>query len=139
MKKFVTTILAIVYLSSSFGATVHLHYCMGKLISWGLTDNNNSKNCTFCNMPKVEGNGNCKVSKKGCCNDKHKQVKTEKDQKATASEFQFSKLFPASDAISHQALPDILFSSYLTGHPTANAPPLTGKQPVFLLNRNFRI
>ncbi len=44
MKKVLTTILAFVYLSTSMGATIHLHYCMGKLASWSLIDHE-SKNC----------------------------------------------------------------------------------------------
>ncbi len=51
MKKVLTTILAFVYLSTSMGATIHLHYCMGKLASWGLIDHE-SKNCTKCGMVK---------------------------------------------------------------------------------------
>ena len=34
MKKAIVSILAVLYLCSSAGATVHLHYCMGKLVNW---------------------------------------------------------------------------------------------------------
>ena len=37
MKKLLITILALVYLTVSSGATVNLHYCMGKLMSWDLS------------------------------------------------------------------------------------------------------
>jgi hypothetical protein len=36
MKKFITAILAVLYLGTSSGATIHMHYCMGKLAEWGL-------------------------------------------------------------------------------------------------------
>ena len=49
MKKVLAIILAFVYLTSSMGATVHLHYCMGKLASWSLIDHE-SKNCAECGM-----------------------------------------------------------------------------------------
>ena len=51
MKKFLTSILAFLYLSTSMGATIHLHYCMGKLASWGLIDHER-KNCAQCGMIK---------------------------------------------------------------------------------------
>ncbi|MBK6990321.1 MAG: hypothetical protein IPH34_00115 [Chitinophagaceae bacterium] len=36
MKKFITAILAVLYISTSTGAMVHMHYCMGQLADWGL-------------------------------------------------------------------------------------------------------
>jgi hypothetical protein len=36
MKKILVSILAVFYLASSVGATVHLHYCMDKFINWSL-------------------------------------------------------------------------------------------------------
>jgi hypothetical protein len=138
MKKGLVTILAFVYLSSSIGATIHLHYCMGKLISWGLI-NHESEKCAFCGMQKNGRIGHGMMAKKGCCKDEHKQIKTDKDQKPAKSEFQFSKLC-------YQASPEnytILSSSHLfpvtVEYPTANAPPGISKSPVFLLNGNFRI
>ena len=138
MKKILATILAFIYLSTSMGATLHLHYCMGKLVSWGLLDQEN-KSCTFCGMPKKATGNHCVKAQKGCCKDEHKQIKTDKDQKVVQSEFQLLKLFPVACAVSHQVLQDFHVSSFTTGYPTANAPPGTGKAPVFLLHRNFRI
>ena len=67
MKKFVTAILAVLYLGTSTGATVHMHYCMGKLADWGL-GHNKSKTCGNCGMEKSEEKDN------GCCKDEHKFV-----------------------------------------------------------------
>jgi hypothetical protein len=51
MKKLFVAILAILYLSTSTGATLHVHYCMGRLAGWGL-GHNNSKTCGKCGMEK---------------------------------------------------------------------------------------
>lgn len=137
MKKFLATILAFIYLAASMGATVHLHYCMGKLKSWGLLDKE-TKSCTFCGMSKTSNDKDCLSAGTGCCKDEQKLIKTDKDQKVTQSEIQLLKL--SSDGIAvnyldHLSIP--IFSSTIE-FPTANAPPL-GKVPVFLRNRNFRI
>ena len=138
MKKILATILALVYLFTSIGATVHLHYCMGKLISWGLLDQN-SKECSFCGMPKNTSAGHCMAVKGGCCKDEHKQVKIDKDQKATESANKYLSL-PFKIVVGNFAnLPEHYIASYIAGYPTTNAPPDLNKVPAFLLNRNFRI
>ena len=71
MKRFLVTILAMLYLASVTGANIHLHYCMGVLVSWKLNEKNSQNKCSKCGM----------TSKKGCCEDKHKFVTGEKDQK----------------------------------------------------------
>ncbi len=71
MKKFLVTIFALVYLASVTGANLHLHYCMGKLVSWQLSEKHSPNKCSKCGM----------TNKKGCCEDKRQFVKGEKDQK----------------------------------------------------------
>lgn len=138
MKKILVTILAFVYLSTSIGATVHLHYCMGKLLSWGLI-NHESKHSDFCGMAKKTDNDHCISSKKGCCRDETKQIKTGGDQKIFSSEFEFLKVFTQGNAISHSIPLAFHTASIAIGYPVTHALPLTGKPAVFLLNRNFRI
>ena len=138
MKKVLTTILAFVYLSTSMGATIHLHYCMGKLVSWGLI-NHDSRNCGICGMPKKADNKHCISAKMGCCKDELKQVKTSDDQKIVSSAYQFFKLFSPAAPIHLQSIPDFCVPSLAIAYPTSNAPPGTGKVAVFILNRNFRI
>lgn len=138
MKKFLTTILALVYLATSTGATVHLHYCMGKLFSWSLVDKDN-QNCGECGMPKNGKDGHCMSFKDGCCKDKAAHFQLDKDQKATEAAYSFSALsfaaLPAATAMLH----DHFTVSYITGYPTINAPPEPGKIPVFVRNCTFRI
>jgi hypothetical protein len=138
MKKFLLTILAFGYLFTSMGATVHLHYCMGKLFSWSLVDKD-SKNCGECGMPKSSMNGHCMAVKGGCCKDTQTLVKLDKDQKASESAY---KLFALPfDALSDNFvnLPDRYVASLTVDYPTTNAPPDLDKVPVFIRNCNFRI
>ncbi len=139
MKKVLTIILAFVYLSTSMGATIHLHYCMGKLASWGLIDHEN-KYCADCGMVKKTSSSRQRMSAKmDCCKDEHKQIKTDTDQKLFPSEF--FKYSTLSQAITLHELvmpgKDI-FSPAIT-YPNTNAPPLAGDLPLFVLYRNFRL
>jgi hypothetical protein len=138
MKKILVTILAFVYLSTSTGAILHLHYCMGKLVSWGLIDKD-SKNCATCGMPKKSSHKGCATTKMGCCEDKHMQLKTSNDQKLVQSESQDFKFLPEGPSGNFQTWPDFYMFSLNNDYPTANGPPQISGQPVFLLNRNFRI
>ncbi|MBN9385977.1 MAG: hypothetical protein J0H74_34795 [Chitinophagaceae bacterium] len=139
MKKVLATILAIIYLSTSMGATIHLHYCMGKLVAWGLQDHN-SKDCTFCGMSKKQADGNCMVGAKSCCHDEHKQIKSDKDQKPEQSSLELLKIAPVVADLPAVVWMDPFIDAPALQLPVANAPPFTGKNiPVFLRNCNFRI
>jgi len=138
MKKVLATILAFVYLSTSMGATIHLHYCMGKLASWGLIDHN-SKNCAQCGMVKKAQASQCMSSKTDCCKDEHKQIKTDKDQKLFPSEFFKYNNLSQAIALNEYALQGVRAFSVSIEYPRSNAPPLLGKLPLFVLYRNFRL
>jgi hypothetical protein len=138
MKKFLTTILALVYLATSTGATIHLHYCMGKLFSWSLVDND-SKNCGECGMPKSGTDSHCLSFKGNCCKDTQAHIQLDKDQKASENAYYFSALTIAALPMPEATGPGNYLVSYITGYPTTNAPPDSGKVPVFLRNRSFRI
>jgi hypothetical protein len=130
MKKFLITITAFVYLTVSSGATVNLHYCMGKLMSWDLSAKSKSK-CSSCGMEKS--------GHKGCCNDEQKTFKVDKDQKV--SEFNFHSLTISFEALTptFRDLPLLYIYSAITENTAANGPPLQNAVPIFLRNRNFRI
>lgn len=139
MKKFFATILAVIYLSTSMGMTVHLHYCMGKLFSWDLTGSQDNKDCGHCGMPKGSADKHHKMMKSGCCKDIQTVVKLDKDQKATESAYKFFTL--SFDAVPGNPvnLSDSYVSSFIVDYPTTNAPPDPDKVPVFIRNCNFRI
>lgn len=75
MKKVAIAILAFLYISTSIGATIHLHYCMGDLVNWNLQHDPGDK-CSYCGM-KLDH----KPQNNGCCKDEYKQIKNKKDQK----------------------------------------------------------
>ena len=84
-----------VYGTTTVGATVHLHFCMNKFISFDFTETEN-KTCGKCGM-------NESATKKGCCKDEVKQLKIDNDyQKSTVESF--IKIFQ---------VPTIKYSSYL--------------------------
>lgn len=71
MKRILVTILAFLYLGISTGATVHLHYCMGKFLGASLWhDDANEHECDHCGMKKQPGENDC-------CKEKHKLIKSE--------------------------------------------------------------
>jgi hypothetical protein len=138
MRKVLATILAFVYLSSSMEATIHLHYCMGKLMSWGLIDHE-SKKCPQCGMVKNSPSSQYMATKKDCCRDEHKQIKTEKDQKLFPAEFFKYNNLSQAIALNEYVGQSINAFSISIEYPNTNAPPLLGKLPLFVLNRNFRL
>ncbi len=114
MKKVFVTILAFVYLTVSSGATVHMHYCMGKLESWDLSPKTNGK-CGACGMQKA--------GHKGCCHDTQKQVKIEKDQKISASAFLSLKIFSDAIVLNNTGSPLVYITSFVSNDAIAHAPP----------------
>jgi hypothetical protein len=138
MKKVLAAIFAVLYLSTSMGATIHVHFCMGKAISWGLTDRE-SKSCLNCGMPTNNSGTNSLSGKSNCCHDESQQLKTDKDQKVPQSDLQFSKIFAEALAVHNPALSINPFTSLAVAYPNSNAPPFNSKNPIVLLNRNFRI
>jgi len=74
MKRVLISILAILYLTTSIGITLHYHYCMGKLVSWELREETKS-NCSKCGMLLKSGSGDNR-----CCKNEWKHFKNDKDQ-----------------------------------------------------------
>jgi hypothetical protein len=138
MKKIIASILAVLYLSASMGTTVHLHYCMDKLVGWSLLDHN-SRDCSSCGMPKLRSGPEegCMVKMKGCCHDEHKQFKSEKDQ-ASQLFFAFTKLTPVIAGLSYIGQGPLI-NTISVDQPAINGPPLLCHIPLFLRNCNFRI
>lgn len=130
MKKFIVAILAILYLSTSMGATIQLHYCMGRLVDWGMARNDNSK-CSNCGMEKK--------GHKGCCKDEYKLIKNENDQKISESFTQLSKI---TSEIAQINFPDYsikLANAFAIEFPKTNSPPRSCQTPINILNCVFLI
>jgi len=131
MKKLLVAILAILYMGVSTGATLHLHYCMGRMIGWELW-HGKSDACANCGMKKD-------ASKKGCCKDENKQFKLVNDQKTVEPGIELMQYTGETILPAYGYLPETWPASVVAVTPVSNSPPLTHKVPVFLLNCNFRI
>ena len=134
MKKFIVTIFAFFYLCLSTGATVHLHYCMGKLVEWSLWHENKDGKCSRCGMPKSQ-----KKTNKGCCKDEQKSIKIVNDQKATANEYQDLQTIFNTVASSFIELPAGILSPVIYKNQVSHSPPRSSIAEIYLLNRVFRI
>lgn len=130
MKKLLVTILSFVYLTVSSGATVNLHFCMGKLANWDLSGKQ-ANTCATCGMKKTKH--------KPCCKDEQKKLQIEKDQQTAGSVFEFINSSTAVAQLHYASLPAFSFSSIATQTPVAHAPPDTGSVPDYIRFCHFRI
>ncbi|WP_207513545.1 hypothetical protein [Longitalea luteola] len=125
MKKFLVTILAFVYLTSTFGATLRLDCCLEKLVSIGLG-------------AAVEDDS-LQEENKGDCNDDHKKAKLGHEQKRNDAKIRFAKYVPASLDTNY---PDYSFhpvSTLREAYPVNNAPPQKAMIPLFILHCVHRL
>jgi len=127
MKKILVSILAIFYLASAVGATVHLHYCMDKLINWSLVKGDGDK-CDKCGMKK-DG---------GCCKDENKFVKNSIDQNIAGTAVQLWKA-PSVATLTDFIIPENYSFSLIEEYPICHAPPLVNAGEIYILNCVFRI
>jgi hypothetical protein len=130
VKKFAAFILALLYFASTSGATIDMHYCMGKLVSWKISHQKHSNNCEKCGM--------IKSFHKGCCKDEISQLKVG-DQKVSQANLSIEKL-------TTELLIPVLwyteafrFPSLTEAYPVINAPPFNDGVSLFIRNRVFRI
>lgn len=129
MKKVVVTILLVVYFTTSIGATIRMHFCMGELVSWTLNTKEKDDKCSKCEM-KCE---------KGCCEEKLQIVKIDKDQKLAKASFEFLKFTYQLEPIIYQKWQAPIISITVVAFAKANAPPDKGKVPLFVRNSAFLI
>jgi hypothetical protein len=71
MKKTTALLLSILYFGFSSGATIHLNYCMGRLVTKTLM-HDASMNCSVCGMEQNQGDG--------CCSEEIRQLRIDNDQ-----------------------------------------------------------
>src|SRR5688572_9487692 len=124
MKKFFVTILALVYLTSTFGATARLDCCLEPLGSVTL-------GISYHEIQWSEDKSNCK--------DDHKQAKLGHEQKRNDAKIRVAKIVPASITTS---FPDYSFHAVSTlteAYPVNNAPPHLATIPLFILHCVHRI
>lgn len=132
MKNFITSILALLYLATSSGATIQLHYCMGKLADAPMS-HSNSKTCSNCGMEKSGNTDN------GCCKDEHKFFKDNSAQKLAENNLQFLQLISLAIPASFTEIPTIHFSSVTEENPISHAPPNLNGVPIYIFKGCFLI
>ena len=131
MKRFVVSILAILYLATASGATVHLHYCMGKLVGASLMQHEDHK-CGRCGMKKKTNNG--------CCKDEHKIIKTDQEHMQAAKVlFDQSNQLIAEMPIQHYYCNSYPVTTTLSVTKMYSPPLLWRDCPIYLKVRNIRI
>ena len=131
MKKVLLSILALIYLANVSGASLQLHYCMGKLVRIGVVPET-KKQCSHCGMEKSSSGA------KHCCKDESKKVSSDRDVKAVISTLQYLKS-PAASVLSIEHYPDEVpfVISSVVAFPVSNAPPVAA--PLYLMFGVFRI
>lgn len=132
MKNFIAAIVALLYISTSTGAAIHMHYCMGKLADWSLA-RNTSKSCGKCGMEKSAKKVN------GCCTDEHKFFKNNADQKIGEVSFPILRALVSLLPVSFFELPSVNILLVSQDYPVSHGPPLISSIPIFILNRTFLI
>jgi hypothetical protein len=132
MKKFAVVILALLYITTSTGAMLNLHYCMGELADWELGQTK-SKTCGFCGMEKGDEKDN------GCCKDEQKFIKNDADQKFVESSTYIFKVLTTSELPVYPQCSIVPASSLTELDPVSNAPPRCKGQAIYIRNRTFLI
>jgi hypothetical protein len=119
-------------MASATGATVHIHYCMGKFMSASLHHSDEGI-CGRCGMKKA-------AQKKGCCKDEQTTIKASDHQLSKAS-FDFSHTLYFTGHILHGAFYQYPpYSRIEESISCANSPPMCWRTcPIYLKVQNFRI
>ena len=132
MKKFIASILAFLFLSSSTGMTVHMHYCMDKLIETDLWHTAmQDAACSNCGMKTKDT--------QGCCKDEHKVFKTGDYQQSDVAKIPALEAFVLALPAQPLHLQTVILSTRVKQLPRSNAPPDGRTVPAYLFNCTFRI
>lgn len=132
MKKFLIAIVAVLYMGASTGATLHMHYCMGKLADWGLSNDKSGK-CGKCGMKKTAEKDN------GCCKDEQKFFKNDTEQKTTEQDQIRIQLNTVDNPASYIIIPSPVFSLIINENPVYHPPPRLNGPAVYIRNCLFLI
>ena len=129
MKQILSIVLAVIYLSTSSGLALQVHYCMDEVSGVSLAaDDENS--CGKCGMEKTSSN---------CCKDETRFVKLDDAHKLLPSSYlqhpsvatvKSSEYFDQSIAYSDVIDPSVI---------NANAPPVKTNRPLNLMHCVFRV
>jgi hypothetical protein len=132
MKKITVTILILLYFTTSIGATIQMHYCMGKLADWAI-GHNESKTCGKCGMDKKSG----KTS--DCCKDEYQVVKNDSHQKTAETAIQFLQSITNAVTPEPITLQADYFPPVIRQNHWCHAPPEPSNLAVHIRNCTFLI
>ncbi len=125
MKKFLVIILALVYLATTTGATLHMHYCMGKIYSVDLVKKDG---CSKCGMAASEG----------CCHDQFKVIKVKDNHQVISNEISFASAYSILN--NHYNIFDpVVYDACSPLTNNNNSPPRSPQKSLCILNCVFRI
>ncbi|MEC5146339.1 hypothetical protein [Chitinophaga sp. 212800010-3] len=139
MQKILALILALLYISSSTGATVHMHYCMGRLVDVNWGHDKGKPACGKCGTTHDQKKNCGKPCKKQCCKDEHKTIKLTKDQKIAENTKHVMQLAAMTLPVAYMELPRVPVKVLAEAFPASNAPPPGSKVHTYILNCIFRI
>lgn len=130
VKKITIVILAILYITTSSGVIVNMHYCMGKLVALDFL-HHKDQHCFGCGMEETNN--------KDCCKQEKKILKTEKDQKTTIlTAFQLPQhIFTQID--DYFDIASVHVTCLKVSHPLYYAPPRGHSLQRFIRYCDFRI
>ncbi|WP_126243885.1 HYC_CC_PP family protein [Chitinophaga rhizosphaerae] len=124
MKQFLTLILALLYMSTSTGATFHMHYCAEKLVDVSLWHDEDTHECGVSCTKK-------------CCKDVHLTIKLEKDQQMSPKVA--VDMLPLSQAALFPVTTLPVYEIPAPAPPADPAPPPLPHVPAHILHCHFRI
>jgi len=131
MKRVFALLFVLLYVSTSSGAVVRFHYCMGQLVKFGLGQSEQAL-CDVCQ-------GSKKPFKKSCCKDVYKQAKIDRSQKKPASIFQMKQMVVTESAKVEWSHVYIPIPIEIGKAALSNAPPSAEDIHVFIRNCTYRI
>ncbi|UCJ09639.1 hypothetical protein KTO58_10735 [Chitinophaga pendula] len=132
MKRILATILLFLYLAASTGATMHIHSCMGELVSWQLWHDGAEDKCTHCGMKRSGGQS------ADCCADTHVPLKLPQEQHSAEGHVELQPAILSLPFVVYADHP--VFATYL--FPRSAVPQVllaAGATPLFVRHCTFLI
>lgn len=132
MKRFFVAILALLYMVSTTGATIYIHYCMGEQVGASLA-HHDEHHCSKCGMKRS-------TSDNGCCKDENKTYKASDHQLAKVGVELHVPLLAVVPTFHTYTYPRSSVIACCRATPLTHAPPWVGSSaPIFIQIRNIRV
>ena len=134
MKKIFLYLLSFIFIITSSGVMVNMHYCMGKLAGTSMSlVSNTTKKCDKCGMEKSKKQG------KGCCHDSKKLIKNVDDQNIVNSFFSVDHQIALLPNSSDFETVSIVVSNNSNHSYCSHAPPDLLGVPIYIADCSFLI